>query len=746
MAAGLISRLEAFGNTVADDLAKAGADLHQPASWEVERVRSIDAMAWKVQTRLVETHILHADARSKQANERKESNTKRRTAPTKEEKIQMSIDRLVEGGHVPLKIENDKSTTYRCERCGMHVGATWLKIWSELDQGCAADATESRRRERTQAAGERRATEEAAGVRRAGKDIHMTSTHNTALGRMLQKRTPSTDRGGGGASEDKRDPTQPALPAKKAKMLNATGGEAKRGGRDDQSSGNSAEERGHLEDDQRPHDHHGEAETINFGFDDEDGHTQSEGEDRANGSGEVKPADARPRQEGDNRTGLDDAVPGCDCEQRGPERLKKGKGDQSSSHAEDDDRRGNKCEETEGDPGAQPAEAQGPLSEAKKIVQGRDGERTNGTNGCVDHQGQENGESAKRRNADPQAHEKAADFRTSAAARKGMTPLDYLLECAKGSERPAQYRPKPQEDRGKCTEREQRDKRRRIDEAVACQPGEKADHVGHKGTERRAESRSRQQLIESLKKGGNHKHDEDDTKRDCGRETQGEAAGRNEQRREGERRPTSSTVHHAPHQRRHEEHGPHIAQGAKVGGAETSATCSAEIRSQHDDATTRQEAATESHDGGQQTDQNREERQSSRHDGHQQINCGDVDERSGNHGRPPAKRRRTAEDEGQRIVQYNGRQLHPSHMYGFSRGILWCWNCGAWCQNYTRSMVEECAKKPTRACADALARLAKGMTPRTTMKRWPMPLALQPETIPIVPSPYMGRIRKRVTV
>ncbi len=111
-----------------------------------------------------------------------------------------------------------------------------------------------------------------------------------------------------------------------------------------------------------------------------------------------------------------------------------------------------------------------------------------------------------------------------------------------------------------------------------------------------------------------------------------------------------------------------------------------------------------------------------------------------------AKRRKVVEQHLEHAMQYNGRQVHPSHRFGFSRGILWCWTCGAWCQNYARALTQECTKLPTRAGADALARLSKGKTPRSTMETWPNPMALEPETIPIEQSHRMEHFRRRVVV
>ncbi len=100
------------------------------------------------------------------------------------------------------------------------------------------------------------------------------------------------------------------------------------------------------------------------------------------------------------------------------------------------------------------------------------------------------------------------------------------------------------------------------------------------------------------------------------------------------------------------------------------------------------------------------------------------------------------------VSYYAGNPLHASHLFGFLHGVLWCWQCGAWCVGKTAALAKPCNKRPTRAGDDALARLAKGMTPRTTMLHWPALMAPPPQHVAIIPAPasYERRYRLRHAV
>ena len=91
------------------------------------------------------------------------------------------------------------------------------------------------------------------------------------------------------------------------------------------------------------------------------------------------------------------------------------------------------------------------------------------------------------------------------------------------------------------------------------------------------------------------------------------------------------------------------------------------------------------------------------------------------------------------IVVYAGKRLHNSHHFGFLHGIIWCWNCGFWCVQATGNLETCCKRKPSKAGDDALARLARGLTPRSTMLDWPAFGMPTPAGVPVVHSPACYR-------
>ncbi len=639
MAAGLITRLEAFGNTVADDLAKAGADLHQLARWEVERVRKIDALAWKVQTRLVETYILHAEARDKHTSDTNKDKAKPKKAPTKGERTQASVDKLVRQGHIPLEVTRGKNITYRCERCGVNVGTKWLKRWAEADKQCAAGAmlrqdaacdAEQSTSTGARSTAEYDETRLMVEPTRYKKEQHKTFSHDAALGRMIRRTNADagldakSERGGGQVSEEMQEGT------KSFRRMRQERGAGKRSCEACHEEEGGANQNASQHGGEQTRKHHKTDIRLDYGFDDEEGPNQSEGEWTEDDGGRLEAVTRR-------------------------HEPAEGEGDAHTEQGGD----------------GQPHQGE---------VHGEESQDQQGTN--------PNEEGGRRNNAAP------------VDSARQMTLIDYLRECSKGSERPGQPRPPPQE---VDSQRAAEEKRRRIEKATSNRPATEVQHYAHKANQKKTEGNLRLRLIETLARGKRGPRDED--------------------------------------------HSDSPEQCKQVVQARRTAIETAQKRPEENEADAGPRRTSDEGDGREQrADRVPQGNHSVNSGGHQRVSGGTHEASIRSEAPPPAKRRKVAVQGEEYTMQYNGRQVHRSHCYGFSRGILWCWSCGAWCQNYARALTMECTKIPTRAGADALARLSKGMTPRSTMEMWPIPLALQPETVPIVQSPLVGHIRRRVNV
>ena len=68
-----------------------------------------------------------------------------------------------------------------------------------------------------------------------------------------------------------------------------------------------------------------------------------------------------------------------------------------------------------------------------------------------------------------------------------------------------------------------------------------------------------------------------------------------------------------------------------------------------------------------------------------------------------------------------GEALHDSHTMHHRQGIVWCWRCGGYATELSRSLGKPCLEggmSPSRGGANNLKRLAKGLTPRSDLE-WP---------------------------
>ena len=72
------------------------------------------------------------------------------------------------------------------------------------------------------------------------------------------------------------------------------------------------------------------------------------------------------------------------------------------------------------------------------------------------------------------------------------------------------------------------------------------------------------------------------------------------------------------------------------------------------------------------------------------------------------------------LCRFGDRAVHTSHTFGYCRGILWCWKCGAWTQGgIIVKLLECCPRRPNAAGEAVLRRLSKQLTP-TVQSVWPL--------------------------
>ena len=72
-------------------------------------------------------------------------------------------------------------------------------------------------------------------------------------------------------------------------------------------------------------------------------------------------------------------------------------------------------------------------------------------------------------------------------------------------------------------------------------------------------------------------------------------------------------------------------------------------------------------------------------------------------------------------VLFGGKAIHGSHTFGFCRGILWCWKCGAWTQGgRVKNLGQPCNRFPNGPGKTVLRRVERQMTPAVQCE-WPLP-------------------------
>ena len=70
------------------------------------------------------------------------------------------------------------------------------------------------------------------------------------------------------------------------------------------------------------------------------------------------------------------------------------------------------------------------------------------------------------------------------------------------------------------------------------------------------------------------------------------------------------------------------------------------------------------------------------------------------------------------VLSVSARSLHPSHSFGHSRGVLWCWRCGSFTVRKVDKLGSVCPGGVRAYGQAVLRRLRKGKTPRSDMA-WP---------------------------
>ena len=64
------------------------------------------------------------------------------------------------------------------------------------------------------------------------------------------------------------------------------------------------------------------------------------------------------------------------------------------------------------------------------------------------------------------------------------------------------------------------------------------------------------------------------------------------------------------------------------------------------------------------------------------------------------------------------KRINPSHVLGHTRGIIWCWRCGAYAISAPQTLAEACPGGCDTYGRAVLSRIKRGLTPRSDVK-WP---------------------------
>ena len=70
-------------------------------------------------------------------------------------------------------------------------------------------------------------------------------------------------------------------------------------------------------------------------------------------------------------------------------------------------------------------------------------------------------------------------------------------------------------------------------------------------------------------------------------------------------------------------------------------------------------------------------------------------------------------------LSFGGGALHATHRLHHKRGIIWCWNCGAYGTEVVRRLAEICDGDKGRGGEENLRRVKQGKTPRYDLD-WPL--------------------------
>ena len=74
------------------------------------------------------------------------------------------------------------------------------------------------------------------------------------------------------------------------------------------------------------------------------------------------------------------------------------------------------------------------------------------------------------------------------------------------------------------------------------------------------------------------------------------------------------------------------------------------------------------------------------------------------------------------VLGTNDRVIHKSHSLAGKKGLVWCWKCGSFGTAIPRNLIKPCNGAPTsKAGADNLKRLRRGLPPWQLKGKWPYP-------------------------
>ncbi len=181
-----------------------------------------------------------------------------------------------------------KDTSKQIRGCGVNVGTKWLKRWADADKQCAAGAVEHQvatcdaeqpnptEARPTATDGEHRREPEPT----SGEKVeHKTWSHNEALGRLLRRTNAEADlnakdEAGGGELSDLEH-----VGAKRLKRTSHQRGARKRGRETRDKDGVDPNRYDGQQAAETSRKHHKTDASLDFGFDDEEGPNQSEGDD-----------------------------------------------------------------------------------------------------------------------------------------------------------------------------------------------------------------------------------------------------------------------------------------------------------------------------------------------------------------------------------------------------------------------------------------------------------------------------------